>query len=119
MKMAQRKKTRPTQRKRLASKPASSPQASACGAAGTGKTQSFPVPREATRFFDGFSRRDALAVLALGLLAGVCYLPAMLWGGLIWDDFIWSQSRAVLEWSGLSTIWSWPSRIERRRTTGR
>ena len=37
----------------------------------------------------------------------------MLWGGLIWDDHIWSQSRAVLEWSGLSTIWSWPSRIER------
>ena len=36
----------------------------------------------------------------------------MLWGGLIWDDHIWSQSRAVLEWSGLSTIWSWPSRIE-------
>ena len=36
----------------------------------------------------------------------------MLWGGLIWDDFIWSQSRAVLEWSGLSTLWSWPSRIE-------
>ena len=35
----------------------------------------------------------------------------MLWGGLIWDDHIWSQSRAVLEWSGLSTIWSWPSRI--------
>ena len=35
----------------------------------------------------------------------------MLWGGLIWDDFIWAQSRAVLEWSGLSTIWSWPSRI--------
>ena len=35
----------------------------------------------------------------------------MLWGGLIWDDFIWSQSRAVLEWSGLDTIWSWPSRI--------
>ena len=75
--------------------------------------QSSPVPGQATRFFDGFSRRDALAALALGLLAGVCYLPAMLWGGLIWDDFIWSQSLAVLEWSGLSTIWSWPSRIER------
>ena len=53
-----------------------------------------------------------LAVLALGLLAGVCYLPAMLWGGLIWDDFIWAQSKAVLEWSGLGTIWSWPPRIE-------
>ena len=113
MKMAQKKKTRPNRHKRLASKPASSPQASACGAAGTGKAQSFPVPGEATGFFDALSRRGALAVLALGLLTGVCYLPAMLWGGLIWDDFIWSQSRAVLEWSGLSTIWSWPSRIER------
>ena len=109
--MAQIKKTRPNRRKRLALRAPSLPQASASGAAGIGKTQSFPVPGEATRFFDGFSRRDALAVLALGLLAGVCYLPAMLWGGLIWDDFIWSQSRAVLEWSGLSTIWSWPSRI--------
>ena len=35
----------------------------------------------------------------------------MLWGGFVWDDFIWSQSRAVLEWSGLGDIWSWPSRI--------
>ena len=53
--------------------------------------------------------------MALGLLAGVCYLPAMLWGGLIWDDPIWSQSQAVLEWSGLETIWSWPSLIEREK----
>ena len=111
IKMSPRKKTKPTQRKRLPSGPASSPQASTSGAAGTGKTQSSPVPGEATGFFDRISRRDGLAVLTLGLLVGVCYLPAMLWGGLIWDDFIWSQSQAVLEWSGLSTIWSWPSRI--------
>ena len=110
--MAQIKKTRPNRRKRLALRAPSLPQASASGAAGIGKTQSFPVPREATRFFDRFSRRGALAALALGLLAGVCYLPAMLWGGLNWDDHIWSQSRAVREWSGLSTIWSWPTRIE-------
>ena len=109
--MAQRNKTRPSKRKRLALRTPSLPQASASGAAGTGKKQSFPFPRGTTWFIDRFSRRDALAALALGLLAGVCYLPAMLWGGLIWDDFIWSQSRAVLEWSGLSTIWSWPSRI--------
>ena len=109
--MAPRKKTKATRRKRLRSSPVSSPQAGASGAAGTGKKQSFPFPGGTTRFIDRFSRRDALAALALGLLAGVCYLPAMLWGGLIWDDHIWSQSRAVLEWSGLSTIWSWPSRI--------
>ena len=74
-----------------------------------------PAPRPRAGVFHRFSRRDALAVLALALLAGVCYLPAMLWGGLIWDDPIWSQSPAVLEWSGLSTIWSWPSLIEREK----
>ena len=56
--------------------------------------------------------RDAPVALALALLAGVCYLPAMLWGGFVWDDFIWFQSQAVLEWSGLGAIWSWPSIIE-------
>ena len=111
--MEPQKRTRTSKRKRLASRAASSPQANAPGAAETGKTQSSPVPGESTRLLDRFSRRDALAALALCLLAGVCYLPAMLWGGLIWDDHIWSQSRAVREWSGLSTIWSWPPRIER------
>ena len=113
MKMAGRKKTRPNRRQRLRSDPASSPQASGSDAAGIGKTQPSPAPRVATGAFDGFSRRDALGVLALALLAGVCYLPAMLWGGLIWDDFIWYRAPAVLEWSGLGTIWSWPSLIER------
>ena len=86
--MAQKKTTRPNRRKQSALRPASSPR------------------------FDRFSRRGAPAALALGLLTGVCYLPAMLWGGLIWDDPIWSQSPAVLEWSGLGAIWSWPSLIE-------
>ena len=108
--MAQRKK--PRRRERLAAESVSLPQA---GAAGIGKTQPSPVPRLATGVFDGFSRQDALAALALALLAGVCYLPAMLWGGLIWDDRIWSQSQAVLEWSGLGTIWSWPSLIEHEK----
>ena len=90
---------------------ASSPQANAPGPAGTEKTQSFPVPGQATRLLDRISRRDALAALVLSLLAGIFYLPAMLWGGFVWDDFIWFQSRAVLEWSGLGSIWSWPSRI--------
>ena len=110
--MAQTNKTRPSKRKRLASKEVSSPPVHASGADATEKTQSWPVPGQGTRFFDRFSHRDALATLALTLLVGTCYLPAMLWGGLIWDDPIWSESQAVLEWSGLSTIWSWPSLIE-------
>ena len=110
-----RKKTKRTQGKRSHSGPDSLRQSSASGAAGTGKTQPAPVPRLATGVFDRFSRRDALAILALTLLVGTCYLPAMLWGGLIWDDTIWSQSQAVVEWSGLGTIWSWPSLIDREK----
>ena len=93
----------------MAVEPVASAQA---GAAGTGKAQPSSAPRLATGAFDRFSRRDGLAALALALLAAVCYLPAVLWGGLIWDDPIWAKSQAVLEWSGLGTIWSWPSLIE-------
>ena len=110
--MSPRKKSRPAQRKRSRSGPVSSPQANASGAADTDRTQSSPDPGQATRLLDRFSRRGALAALALGLLAGICYLPAMLWGGLIWDDHIWSQSRMVREWSGLNALWSWPPQIE-------
>ena len=111
--MSPKQKMKPTRRKRLALRATPSPRASAPGAAETGEAQPSLVGRQASRFLDWFWRRSILAALALGLLAGVCYLPAMLWGGLIWDDFIWFQSRAVLEWSGLGTIWSWPPSIER------
>lgn len=111
--MEPKKKARPSKRRRLALRAASLANANTTVATETGDTQLSPVHRQTTRFFNAFSRRDQLAALALGLLAGICYLPAMLWGGLIWDDFIWFQSRAVLEWSGLGAIWSWPSRIYR------
>ena len=111
--MAEKRKTRPGKRQRLATRAALSPQAGAPGAAGTVKTPSSPGPGEGTRSWDRFSRREALATLSLCLLAAVFYLPAMLWGGLIWDDLIWAQSKAVLEWDGLGTLWSWPSRIHR------
>ena len=109
--MAQRNKTRPSKRKRLALRESATPKASAHGAAESGTSESSPAPRQATRFFDRFRSRDALAGLALGLLSVICYLPAMLWGGFVWDDSIWLQSRAVAEWSGLGEIWAWPPRI--------
>ena len=111
--MVQKKKTRPNRRQRLASRTTPSPRAGPSGAPGIGETPSSPRPPQAPRLLDRFSRREALASLTLSLLAGICYLPAMIWGGLIWDDLIWFQSRAVLEWTGLGTLWSWPSHIYR------
>ena len=53
-----------------------------------------------------YSRQDALAFVALGLLVVVSYLPAMLWGGFIWDDRVLTSSQAVQDWSGLWRLWS-------------
>ena len=60
----------------------------------------------------GTSRGCILLAAGLGVLAVVCYLPAMLRGDLIWDDRIWSRAPAVLEWSGLRVIWFAPGLIE-------
>ena len=48
----------------------------------------------------------ALTLIALG---AVSYLPAMLWGGFIWDDVIFTESKGVREWSGLWGIWFRPT----------
>ena len=47
-----------------------------------------------------YTRQDALACLALGLMVVVPYLPAMLWGSFVWDDRILTLSQAVPDWSG-------------------
>ena len=59
-----------------------------------------------------YSRQDALAFLVLGLLAVVPYLPAMLWGGFVWDDGIIPEADPVRDVSGLWQIWFSPSAIE-------
>ena len=58
-----------------------------------------------------YSRQDALAFLALGLLVIVPYLPAMLWGGFILDDRILTNAEPVQKISGLWQIWFSPSAI--------
>ena len=60
----------------------------------------------------GFSRQDALAFLALGLLVVVSYLPAMLWGGFVWDDNLCIKTDPVREVSGLWQVWFSPGAIE-------
>ena len=60
----------------------------------------------------GCSRQDALALVALGLLVVVSYLPAMLWGGFVWDDNICIKVNPVRDVSGLWQIWFSPSALE-------
>ena len=67
-----------------------------------------PIPPSAR----GFTRQDILPILALGLLVVVCYLPAMLWGGFVWDDIDFVKSEPVRDVSGLWQIWFSPSAIE-------
>ena len=59
-----------------------------------------------------YSRQDVLAFLALGLLVVVCYLPAMLWGGFVWDDNLYIKVDPVRDVSGLWQIWFSPSSID-------
>ena len=58
-----------------------------------------------------YSRQDVIAFLAIGLLIVVSYLPAMLWGGFVWDDKILTNAEPVREVSGLWQIWFSPSAI--------
>ena len=66
-----------------------------------------PVPSPVRRF----TRQNILPILALGLLVIVCYLPAMLWGGFVWDDRIFTDAEPVRDVSGLWQIWFSPSAI--------
>ncbi len=59
-----------------------------------------------------YSRQDALAFFALGLLVIISYLPAILWGGFVWDDNLCIKVDPVREVSGLQQIWFSPSAIE-------
>ena len=59
-----------------------------------------------------FTRQAILPILVLGVLVIVCYLPAMLWGGFVWDDSILIDAKPVQDVSGLWQIWFSPSAIE-------
>ena len=57
-----------------------------------------------------YSRQDVLAFAALGLLVVVSYLPAMLWGGFVWDDHTYIvEAELVHQLSGLWQMWFSPA----------
>ncbi len=71
------------------------------------KHREVPVPPSMNRF----TRQNILSSFALGLLVLVSYLPAMLWGGFVWDDRILTDAEPIREVSGLWQIWFSPSAI--------
>ena len=60
-----------------------------------------------------YSWQDALAFVALSLLVVIPYLPAMLWGGFVWDDNLYIKVDPVRDVSGLWQIWFFPSELGR------
>ena len=59
-----------------------------------------------------YSRQNVLALVALCLMVIIIYLPAMLWGGFVWDDNLCVKVDPVRDVSGLWQIWFSPSAIE-------
>ena len=66
-----------------------------------------PVPTDG----QGFSRRNALATLALGLLVAISYFPATQ-AGFVWDDRAFTEEPVVHKASGLWNIWFSPADIK-------
>ncbi len=62
---------------------------------------------------EAFTGGQAFGVLALVLLVGVSYIPAVLWGGFVWDDRGIIESKAIHELSGLWRIWFSPRDVLR------
>ena len=62
-----------------------------------------------------YSQQDVLVLVALCLMAVISYLPAMLWGGFVWDDLLYIKVDPVREVSGLWQIWFSPSAIDGER----
>ena len=62
---------------------------------------------------NGATQRIALGVPTLMLLVAVSYLPAMLWGGFVWDDVDAIPGEPALrDWAGLWRIWFVPSEVQ-------
>ena len=109
--MAKRRPTEKTQRQPSSS---SKPSRQECRqtARSDAKSRQTSATASPLTMATSYSRQDVLAFVALGLLVIVSYLPAMLWGGFVWDDSLCIKVDPVREVSGLQQIWFSPSAIE-------
>ena len=75
---------------------------------GTEATRLSPVRTAETGGPGGFSHRDALATLVLGLMVVVSYFPALS-AGFVWDDVVFTEEPLIHQTSGLWNIWFSPA----------
>ena len=108
--MAKRRPTEKTQSEQAApSKPSRQERRQAARTRKDAKVQQTVEAVSPLTMATSYSRQDALALVALGLLVAVPYLPAMLWGGFVWDDNIFIKVDPVRDVSGLWQIWFSPA----------
>ncbi len=80
-----------------------------------GRVTSASAPASASLNPDGAETctgRQALGILALGLLVGISYIPAVLWGGFVWDDRVITDAGLLHELSGLWRVWFSPNDLK-------
>ena len=79
----------------------------------TPRTSPPPSPIQCAQGDGDLVQRTALAVVALVAFAVASYLPAMLWGGFVWDDLSFILAEPALEdLAGLKRIWFAPMEVE-------
>ena len=81
----------------------------------TGRVTSVSAPASASLNPDGaetFTGRHALGILALGLLVGISYIPAVSWGGFVWDDRVITDAGLLHEPSGPWRVWFSPNDLK-------
>ncbi|MDE0701255.1 MAG: tetratricopeptide repeat protein [Acidimicrobiaceae bacterium] len=59
----------------------------------------------------GLERRTILGTAAIILLTFASYIPALR-AGFVWDDTIFTEDRAIAEWSDIWRIWFSPAHVE-------
>ncbi len=81
-------------------------------AAGRAASRTDPARADPSRRADRAraGRLPSLQTLALGILVGASYAPA-LGAGFVWDDVIFTEEPVVHAWSGLWNIWFSPADI--------
>ena len=114
--MTSTKTTKPTAGRRRRARKRPRPAPPAAVADRTDRPGGDPAPHDArTRVspLRAFAHPNLPPALALVAMVAVAYAPAVLWGGFVWDDTIFTEAEPVRTVSGLWDIWFAPEKIRK------